>query len=415
MTRRADDAAPAAACTVSVADPAMLDARILADWDSLSREAEHPNPFFAPWFLRPAIRWLDPEGAVRLLLIHGGDGALIGLMPVVPGATYAGLPVRNQSIWKNNHLYVGTPLIRSGTAMCAMAALLDWIGTGPHGDSFLRLTQFPAEGPVFRALTTLCAGRGRETFIRRRQLHAVLHRGHDFDTLFDAAHSTRQRAELRRRFRRFDEGGAVTVDETTLSPAAALPLAEAFMRLENDGWKGASETGFALAKSQAEAAFFRDVLRRGAAQGRILSTVVARDGAPVAISIALRGGDRSFGFKTAFDRAHAKSSPGVRVFHETTRRMLADPGCALYDSCAMPDHPLVDRLWPDRAETVEIDIPAAGRTPARVLRLATRMATTKKRIARAWGEAESAGPRPGGARPAPVTPAPWPSRRGSRA
>jgi len=339
-------------CTVSVIGP-VVGGAILDAWADLAREAEEPNPFFAPWFLQPAIRWLDGAGAVRLLVVRDdGSGALIALMPVVAGATYAGLPARNLSVWKNDHLYIGTPLVRRGHAMAAMRALVGWVGTCEAGLRFLRMTQFPGDGPLHRALTTACAERGRCITVGRRRPRAVLRHGHDFDTLLAAAQSTKRRAELRRRFRRFDEGGGVAIGETVLSPDAAPALAEAFMRLENDGWKGESDTGFALARTEGERAFFRDAIRRGAVEEAVLATVLSRDGEPVAIGFTLRAGTGLFGFKTAFDRGQGRASPGLRIFFETTRRMLEGRGAALYDSCAMPDHPLVDRLWPDRVEGV---------------------------------------------------------------
>ena len=94
------------------------------------------------------------------------------------------------------------------------------------------------------------------------------------------------------------------------------------MRLENSGWEAEDGQGFALAKTIAERQFFRKIISLGAAQGAIVSTVLKRGGDPVAIGFSLRGQDMLFGFKTAFDRQHAKFSPGIRIFHETTRKML---------------------------------------------------------------------------------------------
>ncbi len=361
-------------------DPSALDAATVAEWDDLARDAAQPNPFFAPWFLRPALARLDPGGTVRLLTLRNEDGDLTGLMPVVPAATHARVPVRNLSVWKSPHLYIGTPLLRRGRERGAMRSLVSWIGTGGAGIGFLRLTQLCVGGAVHRALVEMCDASDCTLVPRRRHARAVLHRGHDVETLLRDGYSTKRRAELRRRFRRFDEGGCVALAERRLSPAEAPTVADAFMRLERMGWKGTDPDGVALARTPAEHAFFHDVLARASRGGHALATVLSRNDAPVAIGITLRHGDALFGFKTAFDRAHARSSPGIRLFHETTRAMLADPAVALYDSCAMPDHPVIDAVWPDRRETLEIDIVAPGTVNAGATRLAAKVAAVKDRL-----------------------------------
>lgn len=371
----------AQSCSVEIAGVDDLDALTLSDWFTLSDDCEQPNPYFAPWFLRPAMRWLDKEDAVRLLLIRDDQtGQLIGLLPVAAGKTYAKLPLKHFAVWKNNHLYNGTPLVRMGYALRAMRALVDWIGAGPDGIRFLRFDQLPADGPVYHALRAACAGCEREMSVKALHSRAVLRSGHKFETLLRASQSAKQAAELRRRFRRFDEAGRVEFQETILSPEAAPALSEAFMHLENAGWKKTEDQGFALAKTEEEAQFFRETIRCGAGHGAIVASVLTLDDTPVAIGFSLRSQDMLFGFKTAFDRQHAKYSPGTRIFHETTERMLADTRYSLYDSCAKPDHPVIDRMWPDRQTITQINVPARGAHNARVLRVAAQVAAGKNRL-----------------------------------
>ena len=73
-------------------------------------------------------------------------------------------------------------------------------------------------------------------------------------------------------------------------------------------------------------------------------------------------------WKTAFDERFAALSPGVQLALELTEVQLADPGVTTTDSCAAPDHPMIDRLWPDRMALVDVmidlhpDEPASFRT-----------------------------------------------------
>jgi hypothetical protein len=360
-----------ASCRVAITDLSSLDRTTLGEWDNLSRESEYPNPYFSPWFLRPALKWLDPEKAVHLMLFRDEQtDTLHGVIPVVAGSTYARLPLRHLAVWKNNHLYNGTPLIRMGYARQTMNALVDWIGTCPMGIRFLRFTQLAADGPIYHALTAACSDRSRDMFFQSRLSRPVLRAGHDFDTLLSASQSAKQRAELRRRIKRFGETGAVTLEENPLTPQAAPALCDAFIQMENAGWKKDGEDGFALAKSDAEQQFFKEVMRNAAEHGQAIATVLSRDSEPVAISLSLRDQDMQFGFKTAFDLDHAKASPGIQLFHETTRRATAAKDISLYDSCAVPGHSVLDKFWPDRLDYVQVNIPARGKKNTHLVRFA---------------------------------------------
>ena len=52
----------------------------------------------------------------------------------------------------------------------------------------------------------------------------------------------------------------------------------------------------------------------------------------------------------------------VQLTREIIDRQLADEDIVLTDSCAIADHPMIDRVWPDRQPMVELLI---GLDPAR--------------------------------------------------
>lgn len=380
---------------MSVADPLALPAETLAEWESLWRDSERPNPYFAPWFLKPAMEWLDPENTVRLILITDRtNGTLAGLIPVVAGSRYARLPLKHVSVWKPDHLYNGTPLVRLGYAKPAMDALIDWIGTCPMGIRFLRFTQLAADGPVYHAITAACSQHNRELFPQLRLARPALRQGRDDQALIEASQSTKHRAEMRRRFRRFAETGTVDLSEHTLTTATAPALIEAFLKLENSGWKKTAPSGTALAKTEAEQRFFTDMMMAAAAGGHAAATILSRDAEPVALSFSLRDQDMQFGYKTAFDRSLAKFSPGVQVFQETTRRMLGTPDISLYDSCAMPGHPILDGLWPDRLDYIQTIVPARGAHNTHLVRIGANAEALRERFFPTRAMAANATPPP---------------------
>ena len=68
----------------------------------------------------------------------------------------------------------------------------------------------------------------------------------------------------------------------------------------------------------------------------------------------LRAGNRAFYRKTACDERFAAYSPGVQATLDLSRRLERDPGLSLVDSCAVTDHPMVERDRRDRLELVDL-------------------------------------------------------------
>ena len=68
----------------------------------------------------------------------------------------------------------------------------------------------------------------------------------------------------------------------------------------------------------------------------------------------------AFSFKTAYDEELARFSPGVLLQLENLA-LLEREDIALTDSCAAPDHPMIDHIWRDRREIVKVSIPIGGR------------------------------------------------------
>ncbi len=48
-----------------------------------------------------------------------------------------------------------------------------------------------------------------------------------------------------------------------------------------------------------------------------------------------------------------------------TSRLVADTGTGFVNSCAIPNHPMIDHLWPDRIEMADMLISIQGRTGRR--------------------------------------------------
>jgi hypothetical protein len=77
----------------------------------------------------------------------------------------------------------------------------------------------------------------------------------------------------------------------------------------------------------------------------------------------------------AYDESVARFSPGLQAMTDVTAALLADDTIRFADSCAVPDHPLMDHLWRDRLAMADVMV-ALG--PGASFALACRMETTRR-------------------------------------
>ena len=120
---------------------------------------------------------------------------------------------------------------------------------------------------------------------------------------------------------------------------------EAFLRLENLGWK--SKAGTALRSSESHELFFRRLVTAFGQVHRVFFTELLLDGAVIASTCNLCVGDRSFAFKVAFDPRYAKMAPGFINEFEFLRSLDRVTGISALDSGA-EEGSFIDELWPER-------------------------------------------------------------------
>lgn len=295
------------------------------DWDHLARTAA-PNVFLSPVFAL-AARGIDTGAGLGAVVVEAG-GRLIGFAPGrfrLGGTAF--------QLWTHPYAPLGAPLILAGTERPVLAAIVDHLGA--RGVAALDWPLMDEASPAADALGRLAADRA---------LRGDLIAAHQRAALVTAA-PPRPSKEVRRLGRRLGEQGKVEVVSTAsgFDPEAAKG---AFLLLEASGWKGAR--GTALAMSAPMRGLFEGAVGGLMARGEAEIDLITLDGRPVAAGIVLRAGPRAWYWKTAYDEALARFSPGVLVTHAITDRLAADPRVQLVDSCAIAGHPMIDRVWPAR-------------------------------------------------------------------
>lgn len=337
-----------------------------ARWAALAKEAAEANAFYAPDMLGAAIDHLATDGHVRLIEARAGDH-LIGLLPVVVQPRHGRLPVGCVANWMHDHCFFGAPMIRAGQEVAAWRSFLSQLDDAPWARGFLHMEGLDAAGANAAALEALCVEQRRG----RREIHrydrAMLRSGLTADAYWDANVRSKKRKEIRRLQKRLAELG--TVETRLLAERADLPQWCAdFLALEASGWKG--QEGTALACKPADAAFFRAACAAAFDAGRLHMLRIDLDGRAIAMLANFRHGAGAFSFKIAFDEALGRFSPGVLIEIANLHAVQDDPAIGWMDSCAAPDHPMIDSLWAERRTIVQYRIALRGTGLARVQRAA---------------------------------------------
>ena len=121
---------------------------------------------------------------------------------------------------------------------------------------------------------------------------------------------------------------------------------ETFLTLEASGWKGRERTAMVIDRYRA--AFAREAVHLLAERDLCrIHTLVLNNHALAALVVFVEAGV-AYTWKTAYDENYAAFSPGTLLMIEVTKTHLEDPNIAATDSCAVPDHPVMSRLWSER-------------------------------------------------------------------
>ena len=354
---------PDAGFSITLLHSAVELAGIAADLEDLAAAALEPSVFYEPWMFLPAVEAYAANSALQFVLVHGRERVLCGFFPLERRGHWRGIPFRVARIWRHVHCALGTPLIRADQARACWACFLNWLARDPSGASLLELPFVTGDGPFQQLLIDDAHQRGVLSYCVETFTRALFRPRHNADDYIVGALSGKHRQELRRQERRLSELG--TLRYAALEPDADAEVwVNAFLELERRGWKG--REGTALVRQEADRKFFQTFCREAARRGRLQMLGLFLNDRPIALKCNLLTGDGALAFKIAFDEEFARHSPGVLLELFTIDRLHAQPRVAWMDSCAIPDHPMINRLWLDR-RTIQTLLISTGRAPGDVI------------------------------------------------
>ena len=349
---------------VSTRDFAALD-QYIAAWEDLAASALEPNPFYEWWMLIPALRMLGADRNVELVLVFAPNQArqnappiLCGVFPLERKPRYKGLPVSTLSLWKHLFCFLCTPLVRADCARGTLMAFLDHLAADEASSPLVEFNVVSGQGPFHQALTDCLYQRVSLSYVTDVYNRALFRPAASADDYLRAAMSREHRKDVRRRTKRLADAGPTKYTMLTADQDVDRWLEE-FMQLEQAGWKG--KLGGALASSEAKRRYFMTVAKEAWRRGRLMMLALNHDGEMIAQKCNFLAGDGSFAFKIAYDEEYARYSPGFLLEIENLRRLHDAPAIRWMDSCAVPDHPMINRLWPDRRTIQTVLIPTGKR------------------------------------------------------
>ena len=168
------------------------------------------------------------------------------------------------------------------------------------------------------------------------------------------------RGEHRRLWRRLAERGTPTY-EVSRSVDDIRRRFEEFLTLEAAGWKG--RRGTAMAVDRYQAAFAREAVNSLAERDLVRIHTLDLDGRAIAVLVVFIESGEAWTWKTAFDESLKEFSPGTLLAIELLKNHLDDPNIVRTDSCAVPDHPVMSRLFMEsQASPRSLSAPVQMRT-----------------------------------------------------
>jgi len=215
------------------------------------------------------------------------------------------------------------------------------------GAAALLVRDLPLDGPVAQLLRAV-AGDAQRTYD-----------GYERACLAPDCGPARPKAEkeMRRLIRRAEERGRARFSIVD-RPQDIRDATEQFLALEARGWKG--RAGTALVQASGRALFARSMAASMAQSDAVAIAMLTIGPDLAAAGVVLRAGQHAFYWKTAFDENLAVLSPGRVLSHHLGAWLLANGGTTLVDSCAISNHPMIDRIWTGRRTIGDLLVPLPG-------------------------------------------------------
>ncbi|MDF1608027.1 GNAT family N-acetyltransferase [Hoeflea sp. YIM 152468] len=328
--------------------PARAGYELRDELDFLTHRALEPNVFFSARFLAPAMPRLE-DRVIRLMLMrdetetHSRMRMLLPYSVEKPGFSVGASIIR---VWANPFGPLGTPLLDREDAAETLDNMLEALGRPESGlPGILVLPDMRLNGPVAALLRAVAASRNLSVAVTDEAQRPFLESTLDADQYLAKSVSSKHRHEMGRQWRRLSEHGELSY-LVARQPEEIRYHLEEFLTLEDSGWKGRRKS--AMVADRYRAAFAREAVNSLAETDSVRIHSLALDGEAIASMIVFVSAGEAWTWKTAYNENWARYSPGKLLVDRLTEWHLDDFNISRTDSCAVPDHPVMSRMWTER-------------------------------------------------------------------
>lgn len=256
-----------------------------------------------------------------------------------------------------NYSFLSRPVIDPACTQEVMAAFLTAIRDEPSLPKVLSIKDMDAEAASCAALMQVVGTGGLAHLLLRRHERAVASRQSGVKT------SGSTRKKLRQDWNRLSAAGTLEFSNAR-TPEAVREAFEIFLKMEMASWKG--QQGTALLCDERDATFVRRLIGDLAGQGDASVALLRLDGRAIAAQVVLYCQSTAYTWKTAFDSAFSKYSPGVLLIDRLTEQLFSGDVTAI-DSCSA-EGSFMARLWSGRREMADLLVDTGPR-PSLAFRL----------------------------------------------
>jgi CelD/BcsL family acetyltransferase involved in cellulose biosynthesis len=289
-------------------------AALKTEWDALVTRTRN-EIFYRHDFLRIWVSNFGADARLRVLVARL-DGRLVAALPLIEErTTLYGVPVRQLSAAANAHSCRFDMIAEDAPA--AAEVFFHHLSGDKRWD-VLRLTDVPEGGAAWR-LFEIAQKRKfpAGTWESLRSPYVPLPLNHE---VLQARLQSKFKANLRRRRKKLEEKGRVTVERVTGGRALEERLEQGF-ELERSGWKG--EQGTAMAQDAHTRGFYGELARTMAYQDKLALFFLRLDGRPIAFHYALIHDGRYLLLKPGYDEGLKECSPGQLLVEEVLKDCVA--------------------------------------------------------------------------------------------
>lgn len=298
----------------------------VSQWEALAVKSAFTNPFYEPWSLIPALKYLAEETNIRLVVAYKDD-ALIALFPIELGSRKFG--IQYIDVWKHHHCFLTDPLC---SQPLELARIMNRV---------IRSLKLMAVRIRDHSLNSY----GR--YIDERSVVIKYTRGAIFDTqdvhnhLLTMPRKTRlENKRIERRFLKQTKANYLTSDTSS-----EIDWLTEFCDLEHAGWKR-NANGSILSHHNTHC-YYQAMYENARRLDKIKFQGYFNEQGALAISFRVITNNQAFDLKTCYNEEYKSLYPGV-ILEFANLRDLAQFDYKFVDSCTSTENFLINRIWPDQ-------------------------------------------------------------------